>query len=122
MLSIKTIACALLCTVGFSTLQASEDQAAPAKVFSLAIEKTHERVSRDPYAHSSVHAGRITNDFVAGLIASAWRLSHYARHLNAPAFSVGDEFIGLPGLYNPDNIYRNALLEETGSYRISGSR
>lgn len=94
----------------------------PAELFAKAITQTQEKLAQDPYTNSSPHAQSVTSDFVAGLIGSAWRLSHYARHLNAPRFSGSDEFIGLPGLFNPDNIYRNALLDDTASYRISGER
>lgn len=94
----------------------------PAELFAKAINQTQEILAQDPYTNSSPHAQSITSNFIAGLIDSAWRLSHYARHLNVPRFSGSDEFIGLPGLFNPDNIYRNALLEDTESYRISGER
>lgn len=101
---------------------ANGDQLTPAELFAKAITHTQEKLAQDPYPNSSPHAQSVTSDFIAGLIGSAWRLSHYARHLNAPRFSGGDEFIGLPGLFNPDNIYRNALLDDTASYRISGER
>lgn len=93
-----------------------------ALLFSEALVATEEKISGDPYADSSSFARQQTDAFIAGLVGSAWRLSHYARHLNNPSFSRGDEFTGLPGLFNPDNLYRNALLEDSGQYRISGER
>lgn len=118
----KRMAGIFCCLIGLSIFPAFGDQITSALLFSEAIKQTQEKISQDSYAKSSPYAERTTSDFIAGLIGSAWRLSHYARHLNAPKFSRGDEFIGLPGLFNPDNIYRNALLEESASYRITGTR
>lgn len=119
---IARIFCYLIGLSMLSAYGALAAQAAPADQFSEAIIQVQKKLSQDPYTRSSTQAKRVTNDFIAGLVGAAWRLSHYARHLNAPAFSSVDEFIGLPGLFNPDNIYSNALLEETAQYLISGTR
>lgn len=90
--------------------------------FAAAIERTRDALFAEPYATSSPAAQRTTNEFLSALIESAWRLSHSARYLHAPRFSQGKGIVGLPGLFNPDNLYVSALLEPHGTYRVSGTR
>lgn len=90
--------------------------------FAAAIERTRARLYADPHSRESEAAMRATEDFLSGLIESAWRMSHAARYIDAPRFASGSGIVGLPGLFNPDNLYRSALLDPDGVYRISGTR
>lgn len=75
-----------------------------------------------PYATSSDVARRNTESYLAGLFSQAWSFSQQIEMLGVPYFSRGAKVEGLPGLYNPDNIYSSALLDPTGAYRIYGRR
>ena len=88
----------------------------------LAIDRTRARLYSDPRATSNASAMRSTDAFLSALIESAWRMSHAARYLETPRFASSKGIVGLPGLFNPDNLYRSALLEPSGVYRISGTR
>ena len=115
--------CLLILTcLPFITSHAETDQIIAASPFAEAIQQTQQSVFADNYAGSSPYTRRISNEFVAGLVDSAWRLSRMARRLDRPEFQSGTEVVGLPGLYNPDNIYSSALLQDQGIYRISGIR
>lgn len=87
-----------------------------------AIQQSRDRLLAQPWAQTSPEAERATIDFHSALVASAWRVAHDARYLGAPRFSSGRGVVGLPGLFNPDNLYASALLDPDGEYRISGVR
>lgn len=75
-----------------------------------------------PYATSSAVAQRNTEHYLAGLFSQAWSFIQQRDMLGTPYFSRGTSVEGLPGLYNPDNLYRSALIEPGGAYRIYGRR
>ncbi|WP_010127156.1 hypothetical protein [Sphingomonas sp. KC8] len=75
-----------------------------------------------PYAASSDIARQNTEKYLAGLLSQAWGFTEQLNMLGTPYFSRGAGVEGLPGLYNPDNLYRSALLEPGGAYRIYGRR
>lgn len=105
-----------------SWAEISAPSRSPATEYADAVISTEQKVFQDAFANRSIANRNATEEFVAGLVGGAWRLSNAARHLETPAFSIADEFSGQPGLYNPDNIYRSALLDESASYRIAGIR
>ena len=63
-----------------------------------------------------------TQRYIAGLVAASLDVFEQSRHLDAPWFGRSAGLDGRPGLFNPDNIYRSALLSGEGIYRISGTR
>jgi hypothetical protein len=63
-----------------------------------------------------------TQRYIAGLVAASLEVFEQSRHLDAPHFGRSAGLDGRPGLFNPDNIYRSALLAGAGRYRISGRR
>jgi len=63
-----------------------------------------------------------TQRYIAGLVAASLDVFEQSRHLDAPYFGRSAGLDGRPGLFNPDNIYRSALLSGEGRYRISGKR
>ena len=96
---------------------ASGPGARPAGALEAAIARTRGRLAEVDPSWSPE-----TEDFFGALIESAWRVAHAARYLDAPRFQAGRGIVGLPGLFNPDNLYTSALLEPSGAYRIHGIR
>lgn len=94
----------------------------PAQPMIAALAEASATMRAAPYARGPAEAALFTEKYLAGLTMQAW---NYAEHLNmlaTPYFSRATGIEGLPGLYNPDNIYRSALLDPAGSYRIYGRR
>ncbi len=98
------------------------DRSAPRTTFARALERARTRLYARDFADASPAARRDTEDFLSGLVESAWRVAHAARYLAFPDFTSSRGIVGLPGLFNPDNRYRSALLDPEGSYRIAGVR
>ncbi len=121
LLTVTLIGMGLL-SIQFVVAQSATPPATPALEFAAAIERTQHKLNQDPYSTRSAHAQQQTRAFLAGLVGAAWRLSHHARHSSVPRFTRGDEFVGQPGLYNPDNVYQYALLDDASAYRIHGTR
>ena len=63
-----------------------------------------------------------TERYIAGLVSASLEVFEQSRHLDAPYFGRSAGLDGRPGLFNPDNIYRSALLSGEGRYRITGKR
>ena len=63
-----------------------------------------------------------TTRYGDGLVAVALEVFEQSRHLDKPYFRRGDGIDGRAGLYNPDNIYSSALLNDEGRYRVRGRR
>ncbi|WP_176594272.1 hypothetical protein [Sphingobium sp. EM0848] len=108
-------------TIGEGSAAAAQatDPAAP---FINALQDVSARLRAMPYATSSDVARQNTEKYLAGLLAQAWDFAEQLNMLGTPYFSRGAGVEGLPGLYNPDNLYRSALLEPGGAYRIYGRR
>ncbi|WP_162854687.1 hypothetical protein [Sphingobium estronivorans] len=101
-----------------ATAQATD----PAAPLIDALRDVSARLRADPYANSSEIARQNTEKYLAGLLAQAWGFTEQLGLIGTPYFSRGAGVEGLPGLYNPDNLYRSALLEPGGAYRIYGRR
>lgn len=94
----------------------------PAAPLIEALRDVSAKLRATPYAASSDVARQNTEKYLAGLLAQAWGFTEQLNMLGAPYFSRGAGVEGLPGLYNPDNLYRSALLEPGGAYRLYGRR
>ncbi|SNT17812.1 hypothetical protein SAMN06295912_1535 [Sphingomonas laterariae] len=94
----------------------------PAAPLIAALAEVSTKLHSTPYASSSDVARRNTETYLAGLLTQAWGFAEQLNMIGTPYFSRGATVEGLPGLYNPDNLYRSALLEPGGAYRIYGRR
>ena len=97
----------------------AEDPTAP---LLEALRNVSARLRAAPYANSSAVARKNTERYLAGLFAQAWDFAGQLNMIGTPYFARGAGVEGLPGLYNPDTIYRSVLLEPGGRYRIYGRR
>ena len=81
-------------------------------------------IERDLSARPEATAAGLaaTERYIAGLVSASLDVFEQSRHLDAPYFGCSAGLDGRPGLFNPDNIYRSALLSGEGRYRISGKR
>lgn len=100
----------------------ADPSADPSKPLIDALSEVGARLRAKPYAASSEVARLNTQRFLAGLFAQAWDFSNQRSQLGTPYFGRSSRIEGMPGLYNPDNVYRSALLEPEGVYRIYGQR
>lgn len=126
------IALAACCAVGVLEAPTAHDAASAAsavpaaaqssRAFFDAVRYAERKLWSSPYAVSSAVARRNTEAYLAGMISQAWTFSQQLEQLTTPYFNHGTRIDGLPGLYNPDNLYRSALLEPGGRYRIRGRR
>jgi hypothetical protein len=98
------------------------DAESPSAVWRAAIARAEAKLFASDFAASSPAARRATEQFLAALIDHAWTLAGDAELLDAPVIDGGQGIAGRPGLFNPDNASRSALLEPGGSYRITGRR
>jgi len=98
------------------------DAESPSAVWRAAIQRTEAKLLSSDFAASSPEARRATDDFLAALIDHAFSLAGDAELLYAPVIGGGQGIAGRPGLFNPDNASRTALLDPRGSYRITGRR
>lgn len=103
---------------GVASVQATD----PAAPLIEALRDVSAKLRAEPYATSSEVARQNTEKYLAGLLTQAWGFTEQLNMLGTPYFSRGAGVEGLPGLYNPDNLYRSALLEPGGAYRIYGRR
>jgi hypothetical protein len=94
----------------------------PARPLIDALIEVSARLRSTPYASSSDAARLNTERFLSGLFAQAWDFSNQRGQLHTPYFGRSYRIEGMPGLYNPDNVYRSALLEPDGVYRVYGQR
>lgn len=90
--------------------------------FTSALRYAEQKLWSSPYATSSAVARRNTERYLAGMVSQAVTFSQQLGQLATPYFNHGARLDGLPGLYNPDNLYRSALLEPGAQYRITGRR
>lgn len=104
-----------------ATVSAGE-AADPTTPLISALQEVSAKLRATDYATSSELAQQNTEKYLAGLLAQAWGFAEQLNMLATPYFGRGAGIEGLPGLYNPDNLYRSALLEPEGAYRIYGRR
>lgn len=105
-------------TVDAATVQAAD----PAAPLVDALRDVSAKLRVASYAASSDVARQNTEKYLAGLLSQAWSFTEQLNMIGTPYFSRGATVEGLPGLYNPDNLYRSALLDPGGAYRIYGRR
>jgi hypothetical protein len=98
------------------------DAESPSAVWRAAQERAEAKLFASDFAASSPAARRATEGFLTALIDHAWTLAGDAGLLDAPVIDGGKGIAGRPGLFNPDNASRTALLDPRGSYRITGRR
>jgi hypothetical protein len=98
------------------------DAESPSAVWRAAIGRAEAKLFASEFAASSPAARRATEEFLVALIDHAWTLAGDAVLLDAPVIDGGRGIAGRPGLFNPDNASRTALLDPRGSYRITGRR
>jgi hypothetical protein len=98
------------------------DADSPSAPLRAAIQRSEAKLFASEYANSSPAARQATEAYLGGLISAAWDLAEAETLLAEPTFATDVGVAGMPGLFNPDNLYSNALLEPGGSYRISGRR
>jgi hypothetical protein len=111
------LALALACAA--PPLPEAESPSAPLRA---AIVRAEAKLFASDAAQSGPIARQATEDYLAGLVGAAWDLAEDASLLVEPTFASDDGVAGRPGLFNPDNLYSNALLEPGGSYVIRGRR
>lgn len=97
----------------------ADDPAAP---LIDALREVSAKLRASPYANSSEVARQNTERYLAGLLTQAWDFAGQLGMIGTPSFGGNNGVEGLPGLFNPDNIYRSVLLEPHGIYRIYGRR
>lgn len=97
----------------------AEDPSAP---LIEALRSVSAKLRASPYTNSTAVARQNTERYLGGLFAQAWDFAGQLSMIKTPYFARGAGVEGLPGLYNPDNIYRSVLLEPGGRYRIYGRR
>lgn len=107
------------CTGSDGPAEPSQDSSKPLVV---ALQQVSAQLRAMPYANSSDVARQNTERFLTGLFASSWDLANQLAQLDTPYFGRSARIEGMPGLYNPDNVYRSALLEPDGVYRVYGQR
>jgi len=97
--------------------------AQPAKA-NPTLGETLTAIDRDIRARpeASAAGNAATDRYIAGLVTASLEVYEQSRHLDTPYFGRSAGLDGRPGLFNPDNIYRSALLSGEGRYRISGRR
>jgi hypothetical protein len=98
------------------------DAESPSAVWRAAIGRAEAKLFASAFAASSPAARRATEAFLAALIDHAWTLAGDVELLDAPEIDGGQGIAGRPGLFNPDNASRTALLDPRGSYRVTGRR
>jgi hypothetical protein len=98
------------------------DADSPSAAWRAAIGRAEAKLFASDFAASSPAARRATEAFLAALIDHAWTLAGDASQLDAPVIDGGRGIAGRPGLFNPDNASRTALLDPGGSYRVTGRR
>ncbi len=98
------------------------DADSPSAPLRAAIQRSEATLFASDYARSSPAARQATETYLGALISAAWDLVEAETLLAEPTFATDVGVAGRPGLFNPDNLYSNALLEPGGSYRISGRR
>lgn len=101
---------------------AAVQEADPVAPLVEALQTVSAKLRAMPQAKASPVARQGTEKYLAGLFAGAWGFAEQLNTLPVPYFSRGAGIEGLPGLFNPDNLYRSALLEPGGTYRIHGRR
>ncbi|MEY3703453.1 MAG: hypothetical protein RIQ67_1805 [Pseudomonadota bacterium] len=94
----------------------------PAQPLIDALRDVSAQLRATHYAQSSDIAHQNTEFFLSGLLAQSWELANQLGQLDTPYFTRSARIEGMPGLYNPDNVYRSALLEPDGVYRVYGQR
>ncbi|WP_374285452.1 hypothetical protein [Novosphingobium sp.] len=99
--------------------EVADDPAAP---LIDALRDVSASLRASPYATSSEVARQNTDRYLAGLFGQAWDFAGQLGTIGTPSFGRSTGVEGLPGLFNPDNIYRSVLLEPGGMYRIYGRR
>ena len=123
---VRTLAVRLvvsLVSLLWAAAAALADPPSPTEPWTEAIARAERRLMASDYARSSPEAARRTEEYLAGLVGAAWSRSAHALRLDRPSFSAsGSEVVGLPGLFNPDNLYASALLDPKGHYVIRGRR
>ena len=107
------------CSGSQGSVDPSQD---PSQPLTSALQEVSARLRATPYASSSNIAQQNTERFLSGLFAQSWDLANQLAQLDTPYFARSARIEGMPGLYNPDNVYRSALLEPDGVYRVYGQR
>jgi hypothetical protein len=98
------------------------DAESPSAAWRTAIQRSEAKLFASDFAASGPAARRATEEFLAALVDHAWMLAGDASQLDAPVIGGGQGIAGRPGLFNPDNASRTALLDPRGSYRVTGRR
>ena len=85
-----------------------------------AIAAVEQRMAAMPEARAA--GPDATARYVAGMVSACLEVFEQSRHLDRPYFGRSAGIDGKPGLFNPDNLYRSALLSDRGVYQIRGRR